>query len=233
MPSSIRSFIVLGTDSGAGQTLVATAIVRSLCKMGVNAVGMKPLAEGVVSAEGAWQSEELQRLAAVSAFGFPARALCAHMLDSSVNPADLRGSMAGRPTLASVVDTFRVLSTWADAVVVDGADSQGDALGLDFGSLELARLLDLPFVFVVGLRPGCVADTRRKVDALIRGGLECAGWVTNQAAPALEEVGRMLDALKQAMPGACLGAIPHLTHSSAEGAARAIDMRRTLEALAA
>ncbi len=72
MPSSIRSFIVLGTDSGAGQTLVATAIVRSLCKMGVNAVGMKPLAEGVVSAEGAWQSEELQRLAAVSAFGFPA-----------------------------------------------------------------------------------------------------------------------------------------------------------------
>jgi dethiobiotin synthetase len=61
-------------------------------------------------------------------------------------------------------------------------------------------------IFVVVLRPGCVADVLRKVDALVRGGLECAGRVTNQTAPELAEAGRMLDALKQAMPGTCLGA---------------------------
>jgi dethiobiotin synthetase len=232
-PSTIRSFIVLGTGPVAGQTLVATALVRSLCERGVNAIGMKPLAKGVIGACGAWQSAELQRLAAVSAFGFPARALCSYMLESPLGHAGVHDSSAGHPTLASVVDTFRVLSTWADAVVVDGADRQGEALGLDFGSLELARALGLPFVFVVGLRPGCVADALRKVDALVHGGLECAGWVGNQPAPVLAEAGRLLEALKQALPGACLGAIPHLQRPSAQHAARAIDLRRAMQALAA
>lgn len=91
-----------------GQTLVASAIAHSLRRMGVNAIGMKPFAEGIISKTGVWQSEELQRLAAVNAFGFPARLLCTCMLDSSVSPADLHDAMA---RLSSLVLRYSKLLT--------------------------------------------------------------------------------------------------------------------------
>ena len=136
-PPALRSFVVLGADAGDGQTLVASALVQALCGQGVKAVAMKAAPHG----------DELQRLAAASAFGLPPRVLC---------------PPPGAPTLDAVVDTFRVLATWADAVVLDGADPAGPE------GADVARALGLPFVFVVGLRPGCAVAAVHKAQALAR-----------------------------------------------------------------
>jgi dethiobiotin synthetase len=197
-PPALRSFVVLGADAGDGQTLVASALVQALCGQGVKAVAMKAAPHG----------DELQRLAAASAFGLPPRVLC---------------PPPGAPTLDAVVDTFRVLATWADAVVLDGADPAGPE------GADVARALGLPFVFVVGLRPGCAAAAVHKAQALARSGLECAGWVLNRSTPGDDA---QVDALRVGLPGPWLGSIPHLQRVAAEPAARAIDMPRTLAALA-
>ena len=154
----VRSFIVLGRHDGAGLTPVSCALVRALRGLGVRAVGMKPVAHGRIGAGGAWHSDELRQLAEASALGLPPRALCAGL------QADDR---SGLPTpLEAVVDTFRALATWADAVVVDGAD------GASFGAVDLARALQLPFVYVAG-GAAAVGEAR----ALVAAGLECAGWL--------------------------------------------------------
>lgn len=196
-PPALRSFNVLGADAGDGQTLVAAALVQALCRRGVKAVGMKPVAHG----------DELQRLAAASALALPPRVLCVPR-------------QHGVPTVDAVVDTFRVLATWADAVVVDGAGA------------DVARALGLPFVFVVGLRPGCAAAALRKARALAGRGLQCAGWVANHTGPDADADATQVDALRAGLPGPWLGSIPHLARAAAEPAARNIDMRRTLAALA-
>ena len=154
----VRSFIVLGRHDGAGLTPLSSALVRALRALGVSAVGMKPVARGRIGAGGAWQSDELRQLAEASAFGLPARALCAGLQadDGSGTP----------PTLEAVVDTFRALATWADAVVVDGADGGG------FDAVDLARALQLPFVYVAGS-----AAAAEEARALVAAGLECVGWL--------------------------------------------------------
>jgi len=197
-PLALRSFVVLGADAGAGQTLVASALAQALCGQGVKAVAMKAVPHG----------DELQRLAAASAFGLPPRLL---------------RTPPGAPTLDAAVDTFRVLATWADAVVLDGADPTSP------DGADVARALGLPFVFVVGLRPGCAVAAVHKAQALARSGLECAGWVLNRSRPGDEA---QLDSLRAGLPGPCLGSIPHLQPLAAGPAARAIDLPRTLAALA-
>jgi dethiobiotin synthetase len=234
---ALRSFIVQATEPGAGQTLVVTALVKAFLALGVNALAMKPLARGVVDPGGRWVSDELQRLAAVSAFGLPARALCTHLLtdvvrtDTVGNYALSPEPTAPLPTLESVIDTFNVLSTWADVVVVDCADACAVELQLDFGSQQLASRLHLPFVQVVNLGPDYVAQALRQRRALLEQGLECVAWVVNQAAASDEQDGQWLRELVRALPGPCLGAIPQLQPLSSERAAEAIDMQRLLAAL--
>lgn len=228
-PPAVRSCLVLGADVGAGQTLVAGALVAGLCGLGVKAVAMQPMARGVQGRGGHWHSSDLQRLAAVGAFALPERVLCTSMHDAA-DPAPAR-----LPSLDSVVDTFHVLATWADAVVVDGTDSgeRGETgAGPAFDTLGLARTLRLPVVLVVALRPGCMAEARAKRQALRRSGLECAGWVANRRDAAADEARAWVAALCRELPGLWLGSIPRLEAGEPAGAARAIDMQRALSALA-
>lgn len=189
-PGVVRSCLVLSTGPGGGATLAATALLRTLGRHGVRAVGMKPVARGRLTAAGRWHSDELQRLAAASAFGLPPRALCAHPLD---------GTGEAPPTLEAVVDTFRVLATWADALVVDG-DS-----GAPFGPLALARELALPCVLAHGADPSAdsAARSARMARTLVAEGIEVAGWV-GVAGTASGLPGAAPAAL---LPGACLGTL--------------------------
>ncbi len=43
-----RAFFVTGTDTGVGKTRIAAAMLRALAARGWRAVGMKPIAAGMV-----------------------------------------------------------------------------------------------------------------------------------------------------------------------------------------
>lgn len=228
----VRSFMVLGSDAGVGKTLVTCAVVHSLCEAGVQTIAMKPATRGAISDNGTWHSSEMLRLAAVSAFGLPPRALCPYLLPPAGGALAAGGTAHVEPTFDTIVDTFRVLSTWGDAVVIEGADGLCDSRGFKFDSADLAWELKLPFVAVVGLRPGCVAPALANLAAWAGRGLECVGWITNQVDPALTDARQLVAALAAAMPGPCLGAIPRLSVCAPATVARSIDMERTLSVLA-
>ncbi|MFO1329593.1 MAG: AAA family ATPase [Rubrivivax sp.] len=210
---AVRSCLVLGVGSGAGQTLVTAALVAGLCRRGIKAVAMQPVARGERNAAGRWHSGELQRLASAGAFELPARVLCTAMQSS--------GEPGEPPALDAVVDTFRVLATWADAVVVDARQP---------GSTALAHALGLPVVLVVALREGCADESRRALAALHDEGLECAGWIGNHVEG---DGGSWLAALRRGLPAPCLGEIPTLPADPQLQAGQAPDLPDVLDALAA
>ena len=226
----VRSFMVAGTHAGVGKTLVATAIVQSLRRVGIDAVAMKAVAQGCVRPNGAWYSDEMQRLAAASAFDLPPRALCGHWVAADSAPAQGR-SRRSAVSLESIVDTFQVLSTWADAVVVEDSRDLDGAAGGWSDSDSLARELKLPVLLVVGMRSGCVPAALVCVDALADQGLECAGWIANHIEPGWQSDGA-LRALRQRMAAPCLGSVPWLHDGAAAATATGIDMNRLLLTLA-
>jgi dethiobiotin synthetase len=124
-PPLVQSFMVAGTERGVGKTLVTAAMVRSLRQMGVNAVAMKPVSKGRLRGDGIWDSDEMRRLAAVSAFGLPPRTLCAHWL-AAADDATHGTLHRVTPSMDTIVDTFQVLSTWADTVVVEERRTSAD-----------------------------------------------------------------------------------------------------------
>jgi dethiobiotin synthetase len=226
----VRSFMVAGTGMGAGKTLVATTIVRSLRRRGIDAVAMKTVARGDGPRNGGRSSDELRRLAAASAFDLPPSALCGHWL-----PAD-DGRARGRRRRApasreAIVDTFQVLSTWADAVVVEEDQDSHGAAARRIDADDLARELKLPVLLVVGMQAGCVPLALARAQALARGGLECAGWIANQLRPDRRD-DEALQVLREGMAAPCLGSLPWLHAGNAATAAMAIDIEGLLLSLA-
>jgi dethiobiotin synthetase len=223
--------MVIGPEAGVGKTLVTAALVQSLCRMGIHAIGMTPAPKGILDANGNWRSEELQQLASVSAFNFPPSALCPSVLPGSHAPRRRGHGKEPALSLEAIVDTFQILSTWADAVAVDDSFDVGQFAGRKFDGADVASALNLPLLMVVGMHPGCIERAVANAQALTRRGLECAGWIANQIDPAAA-ADRIADLLRQRMPAPCLGSIPRLLRLAPAHAAQGIDMQKTLMALA-
>ncbi|HEY2343669.1 MAG TPA: dethiobiotin synthase [Chthoniobacteraceae bacterium] len=169
------SFFVTGTDTNAGKTYVASLLIRSLRKRGIDCVGMKPICSG-----GREDAEELRQA------GDDAAEL------NHVNPVWLRAPAA--PYTAAMIEnrmidldlvreSFAVLRAKHASVVVEGVGGWLVPILRDYFVADLAAEMALPVVVVVPNRLGALNHTMLTVRAIQSAGLRCAGVILNQLSP--------------------------------------------------
>ena len=206
----IPSILVTGTDTGVGKTLVACALLRRLAAEGASTAGMKPVAAGCEETPAGRTNEDVEALIAASTVRAD-RAL--------VNPYALREAIA--PHIAAAHESVRIdlqhlaacyvrLARRAHWVVVEGVGGFRVPLNDSEDSADLARMLALPVVLVVGMRLGCLSHAMLTREAIRSRGLRLAGWVANRIDPAMARGDENVEFLKRALDGPFLGEIPHV-----------------------
>ncbi len=195
---------------------------------GLRAVGMKPVAAGLVDRDGRLVSEDAALLAAASPIDAPARLANPCALRTPVSPhlaASMEGALIEIPAL---VEAFRALRTYAEAVIVEGAGGFRVPLGEATDGADLARALGLPVVLVVGMRLGCLNHALLTAEAVRARGLELAGWVANRIDPHMALAEENVATLRSRLDAPCLGVVPPLAAPDFREAAQALDVRALL-----
>jgi dethiobiotin synthetase len=119
--------------------------------------------------------------------------------------AALAGTTIRAGTIAAA---YARLSAMADVVVVEGAGGYMIPLNERETSADLARLLGLPVVLVVGMRLGCLNHALLTRQAIGASGLECAGWVANCIEADMPRLDENIAALIQRLDCPLLGRVP-------------------------
>ena len=209
-PSAVTShgLFVTGTDTGVGKTRIATALLRAFASRGLRAVGMKPVAAGCKRVDGALVNEDVTALMAASTVAAPVELINPYRFQSAIAP-HLAAELAGETiSLQRIGDAYVALAARADRVVVEGAGGFLVPLNEreDFG--DLARLLELPVVLVVGMRLGCLNHALLTAEAVQRRGLRFAGWVANRLDATTPAVERNVQTLCKRLDAPLLGIVP-------------------------
>ncbi len=213
-PLTPHGIFITGTDTGVGKTRIATALLRAFARRGLRAVGMKPIAAGCERVDGALVNADVTALTAASTVS---------ALDDLINPyrfqpaiaPHLAAELAGVTiSLQRIRDAYVALAARADRVVVEGTGGFLVPLNEreDFG--DLARLLELPVLLVVGIRLGCLNHALLTAEAVQRRGLQFAGWMANRldaTTPAFEQ---NVQALCKRIDAPLLGIVPFAVRST-------------------
>jgi dethiobiotin synthetase len=200
----ISGYFVTGTGTGVGKTLVSCALLHAFGLHGKTAVGMKPVAAGCEN--GRWADVDL--LVAAS------NVVVRH---EQINPYALIPPIA--PHIAAKqsgieidVDTIRQawleLKTIADVVIVEGVGGFLVPLNDCQDSSDLARVLGMPVVLVVGMQLGCLNHALLTAQAVRAAGLVLAGWVANCIDPHMGAFDENVLALEQRLNCPLLGVLP-------------------------
>ncbi len=201
-----QAFFVTGTDTEVGKTHVTCALLHATRRQGRTTVGMKPIAAGVGD-DG--HNEDGTRLLAAGSITPPRDWVNPFLYDPFIAP-HIAARMAGRPIEIPVIQqAFERLQALADVVWVEGVG--GFRVPLDEGhdTADLARMLALPVVLVVGMRLGCINHALLTAEAIARRELTLAGWVANRIDPAMDCFEANLDTLHARLNAPLLGVVPY------------------------
>lgn len=176
----MSGLFITGTDTGVGKTRVSCAVLEHLKQAGHCVQGMKPVAAGCdKTADGLRNDDALQLMMhssqvldyeVVNPYAFEAPA-APHVL------AEQAGIVMDSDVILS---RFRQLSAQCDQVVVEGAGGWLVPFNQEQSMADLAKLMRLPVVMVVGIRLGCINHALLTYQSIIDSGLSCLGWVANE-----------------------------------------------------
>ena len=218
-----KTFFIAGTDTNVGKTLVAAGLLVAAKTHGLTTAALKPLAAGCEKTEAGLRNADALLLQSV---------ISLPLVYEQINPIALESAIA--PHIAAQQER-RVLSAdrlagfcrgslnLADFTLVEGAGGWRVPLNPQETLADVAKILRLPVILVVGVRLGCISHALLTTEAIRNDGLHLAGWVANcidAGMPALQE---NIYSLAARIPAPCLGVVPWLENATPEAAASALD----------
>jgi dethiobiotin synthetase len=111
----------------------------------------------------------------------------------------------------------------ADFTLVEGAGGWRVPLNPQETLADVAKILRVPVILVVGMRLGCISHALLTVEAIRNDGLQLAGWVANCVDAEMPVLQENIQSLAARIPAPCLGVVPWLSSAVPEAVASSLD----------
>lgn len=174
-------YFVTGTNTNVGKTWVGCRLLDSARQAGLSCYGIKPIAAGCEETPDGLRNEDADALLEAASIKLPYEQVNPVALKEPVAPHILAQRQQMNLTaerLAGYVNGA-LMTHKADLVLVEGAGGWRVPLNDRETLADLARLLELPVILVVGMELGCLNHSLLTAEAIRRDGLQLAGWVAN------------------------------------------------------
>jgi dethiobiotin synthetase len=207
-----RGLFVAGTDTEIGKTLVSCTLVRLGQALGVRTAGFKPISAGRAVGGVNEDVTALHHATGLAEIG-PLTVGPIQLLAPSA-PSVAADQEHLSLSLEPIWPALKQLEQSVDCVIVEGVGGFDVPLSHDCSTADLARLLGLPVVLVVGMRLGCMNHALLTLRAIQSEGLLIAGWIANTVDPDMlfseQTFFALRDVIEHRFGAPCLGRIPRL-----------------------
>lgn len=209
--SKSAGFFVTGTDTEVGKTLVSGALIVKLREQQINAIGFKPVVAGTYKdTSGITLNEDLETLRIASNLSHSKLSLCPYVLDKPAAPHLVAAQQGLKLEMSMMTAAFQNIQKHADCIVVEGAGGLLVPLHQDEDLGGFAKKIDLPIIFVVGMKLGCLNHALLTYEAIKARNLKIAGWIANALEEEMPLLQGNLQTLRARIDAPFLGLIPSL-----------------------
>ncbi|BAW79975.1 dethiobiotin synthase [Candidatus Nitrosoglobus terrae] len=219
-----KGIFVTGTDTEIGKTCCSLGLMVCLQQAGYQVAAMKPVASGCTQTYYGLCNEDALLLGQYASFLLTYPQINPYGLALPIAPhiaAEIQG-IEIQPTV--IKDHFDALAREFDAVVVEGIGGWAVPINTNQTMADVAVLLRLPVVLVVGIRLGCLNHALLTAAAIQHTNLPLLGWIANQISPNLDWAQENIQALCERLPAPLLGTIPYLSPPTPEVIAGFLDI---------
>lgn len=210
-----RKFLITGTDTGVGKTTVGCALAGAFKARGVRVGVMKPAETGCAELpDGSLDPADARALALAAGSPLPLAIIAPYRYRSPLAPAAAAELDAiAPPDFAKIGEYFQTIHDASDMVIVEGAGGIAVPIEWRRDFTDLALLVDLEVVVVVGNRLGCLNAAVLTLKYAESRDLKIAGYILDDVEPAESLAAQTNEAsLARLTRARCLGRLRYREH---------------------
>ena len=200
-------FFITGTDTGVGKTRVSAALLTAFNARGFSTAAMKPIASGCINTPQGLRNDDALVLQQYASLPLTYQQVNPYAFEPAIAP-HIAAEQAGQVIdFARIKHGLDILSAQADVVIVEGVGGWLVPLKRDATIADLAHILGLPVILVVGMRLGCLNHALLSAQSIEQSGLPFIGWVANVIDPAMLCIEENIEALRERIAAPWLGTV--------------------------
>ncbi len=210
-----KTYFITGTDTDAGKTLIACALLAKAQQEGLITAAMKPISAGCELTDDGLRNDDALQLQSAMSLDLPYEVVNPVAFAPPVAP-HIAAMQAGKSLSVHRLSGFcRGFNMQRfDFGVIEGAGGWRVPLNPRETMADLAKELQLPAILVVGMKLGCINHALLTAEAIERDGVKLAGWVANRIDPDMSAFDENLMTLKKLIRAPLLGEVPFLKEVS-------------------
>lgn len=204
-----QAFFITGTDTNVGKTYVACKLICDYVAQGFKVIGMKPVAAGCELVDGEWANDDVLKLQAASNVKAPRALTNPYFFKEPIAPHIAAEKAGIKIEIEVIKQAFDELTKLADILIVEGAGGFLVPLNEAETIADLAAVLNIPIILVVGMKLGCINHTLLTVEAIKARNLMLDGWIANQAEPGMSSYDENVATIAQKIHLNCMANCPY------------------------
>lgn len=206
-----KGFLVLGTDTNVGKTVVAVNLLSALKGLGYCTIGLKPVASGAQQTKKGLRNADAVSLQQAATIFLPYRQVNPFCFAAATAPHIAATYQSCRLSVAEVMERMQPLLNYAvDYLVIEGVGGVYVPLNEKETMLDLMEVLGFPVILVIGLRLGCLNHALLTYESLKKRNIPIACCLCNQVDPSMLFHEENIVMLKQYVQVPFLSYIPYM-----------------------
>ncbi|MFT4580612.1 MAG: dethiobiotin synthetase [Gammaproteobacteria bacterium] len=178
-----NAIFITGTDTEIGKTETTVGLLKSIARLNLTAIGMKPIASDAELTKDGLRNEDALQLLKFSNPQLDYSIINPYVFKDPTSPHIAAQLVKEEITLDTIVRAFEICQRSADIVLVEGIGGWRVPLSESLQTVDLVRRLKLPTILVCGLRLGCINHTLLSAAAIQSDGIQLIGWIGNVVDP--------------------------------------------------
>jgi len=216
-----KKLFIAGTDTDAGKTFVASALLNKAKSQGLTTLGLKPVAAGCEETSEGLRNRDALSLMEQSTNELPYEQVNPIALAEPIAP-HIAAQRLHKPLSAErIVGLLRgvLMIQSAQFTLIEGAGGYRVPLNPRETLADVVKELRTPVVLVIGMKLGCLNHALLTAEAIQRDGLQLAGWIANRIDPNMDAYEENIQTLHAMLDAPCLGEVPFIESQDVSQAA--------------
>lgn len=181
-----KIFFVTGTDTDCGKTYCTLKLMHQYKKINLSVLGLKPIASGCTMTDEGLRNDDALKLQQTSSIKLNYDLINPFAFEPAIAPhiaANLTGTKLTASEVCQALEP--ALNTNCDVIFIEGAGGLQVPLNTKETWIDVIKLLNIPVIFIVGLKLGCINHALLSLEKLRNSNIEVADIIYNPIDPSM------------------------------------------------